>query len=817
MRAGYDKRWGRRGALALALLVLLTLLVACAGWLYLRASLPQLDGSRQAAGLAGVVTVQRDARGVPLLTAADRSDLAYATGFVHAQDRFFQMDLMRRSGAGELAELFGAKALPLDRAHRLHRFRARAEALLARVAADDRRFLDRYVAGINDGLRGLRARPFEYALTGTTPRPWQAADSLLVAYAMYFDLQGMQENRELARGWVAGHSDEAQLAFLLPPSSVFDAPLDAEAVEAPPAPIPAAAPAWWGMPAALPAVPQLASAPAAESDFVDAVGSNNWAVAGARSSNRRAILSNDMHLNLQLPATWYRVAMRYRDASGQPRQLAGLTLPGAPPVLTVGSNGHVAWGYTNAYGDFIDLIEVTGGALPVTHHRETILVKGAAAAVIDVRDTAMGPLREADGRTFAVHWIAHHPAALNLRHRELESVDTVERALAVAATIGLPAQNFVAGDAQGHIGWTITGPLPRRTASASATGTAAAAGAAVAGSRDASFPLTLGGAVPTWDGVLDAADYPTVIDPAGGQISTANNRQLAGPQARLIGDGGFDLGARNRQARDALRALGDATDVAGVYGVTLDDRAVFIDRWRRRALALLDADAVKDKPQRAQFARLLRESWNGRASVDSAGYRLARGFMWALYEQAYGGANQALERIGPRIDMHAASSRWPAVMERLLDAQPAGWLPRSYPSWRAFQLAAIDRISAQLTSEGAPLATATWGRRNTADIAHPISMAVPILKRWLAAPADQLPGDANMPRVAGSKFGQSERLTVSPGKEEEGVFNMPGGPSGHPLSPFFMSDHPDWVAGRPGPLLPGPAIHTLRFEPIASR
>jgi penicillin amidase len=152
-------------------------------------------------------------------------------------------------------------------------------------------------------------------------------------------------------------------------------------------------------------------------------------------------------------------------------------------------------------------------------------------------------------------------------------------------------------------------------------------------------------------------------------------------------------------------------------------------------------------------------------------------------------------------------------MARLLDEQPAGWLPPGVASWRDFQLAAIDRQIAALAASGQALEGASWGQRNTATIGHPIAIALPALKRFLSAPADQLPGDANMPRVAGPKFGQSERLTVSPGREEEGVFNMPGGQSGHPLSANFLQGHADWVAGRPTPLMPGPAVHTLRFEP----
>jgi penicillin amidase len=414
-----------------------------------------------------------------------------------------------------------------------------------------------------------------------------------------------------------------------------------------------------------------------------------------------------------------------------------------------------------------------------------------------VRESSLGPLREAGGRLYALHWIAHQTGALNVNHRRLELADTLDEALSVAATIGIPAQNFVAGDDKGNIGWTITGMMPRRMQAGGAAG----------------FPILSDGARPTWEGALAPADYPRIVNPANGQLSTANARQLMGAGAELIGDGGFDLGARNHQVRDGLLALGAKTDVKAVYGVTMDDRAVFIAGWRSRALAALDAAAIKDKPQRAEFLRLLNTGWSGRASVESTGYRLARGYMWALHDLLFDAANGAMEQLDAKANMHAASTRWPVVLARLLDEKPAGWLPAAYPGWQALELAAIDQVIAELTRDGKPLSAATWGERNTAAIAHPISMAAPALKRWLSAPPDLLPGDANMPRVAGRNFGQSERLTVSPGKEEQGVFNMPGGQSGHPLSPYFLRGHEEWVAGKTVPLLPGPAEHTLTFTP----
>ncbi|MGZ5201996.1 MAG: penicillin acylase family protein [Telluria sp.] len=793
-------RWTTWTLRIVATLLVLLLLAVMGGWLYLRGSLAQLDGTRQVPGLHAQVTVARDAIGVPEIAGRDRLDLAYATGFVHAQERFFQMDLLRRSGAGELAELFGPKALPLDRAHRLHRFRARAAQVLARMAPDDRAFIDRYVAGVNDGINALHARPFEYALTGTAPRAWNAEDSLLAVWAMFFDLQGSQEARELARGWLRAHTDAAQLAFLLPESTQWDAPLDAAEVAASTTPLPPAPPSWWGK-----GEPDtrlaLAEPPAA-------VGSNNYAIGGSRTATGAAIVSDDMHLGLQLPNIWYRLALRYPDGTGAVRRVVGVTLPGAPPIIIIGSNGHVAWAFTNSYGDFFDLVALgrddahpgqvltpAGWETPV-RHVERILVKGAAESELAVRETSLGPIRDIGGVAYALHWTAHDPRAVNINHRRLETADTLEQAMAVANTDGIPAQNFVAGDDRGNIGWTIAGILPQRATPSLA----------------ATFPLAASTSA-TWTGLLAPGDYPRIVNPADGQLSTANNRQLMGASAQRIGDGGFDLGARNHQLREDLRALGPKTDVPDAFRAALDDRALFVARWRERALRALDQQALAGHTDRAEFRRLLETSWDGHASVRSAGYLLARNYMWSLEEILFGVANREMKALDPKAAVPFATTRWPTVVGRLVDERPASWLPRGYRDWHEVELAAVDSEIARLQKGGRPLAGATWGGRNTANIAHPISMAAPFLKPWLAAPRDELPGDSNMPRVASPNFGQSERMTVSPGHEEQGLFNMPGGQSGHPLSPFFLAGHEDWVHARPQPLLPGAAKYTLVFKP----
>nr|WP_161021749.1 penicillin acylase family protein [Duganella lactea] len=783
--------WSKR--ILIAAVVLLVLAVAAA-WLYLRGSLAQLEGQRQVAGLETTASVARDAHGVPVISGGSRDDVAYATGFVHAQERYFQMDLLRRVPSGELSELFGERALPIDTSHRLHRFRARAELAVRALSAADRKLLERYTAGVNDGLNALSAKPFEYALIGQPPRAWSPADTLLVVWAMYFDLQGNLESRELARGWFRDNTDEAQRAFLAPESTPWDAPLDAQTIDSGEVVIPATPPAWWGKPKAADAP---APAKLAQAEFLNTVGSNNWAVAGSRSDTGAAIVADDMHLGIQLPAIWYRAALQFPDGKGGQRRMVGVTLPGTPFVV-VGSNGHVAWGFTNSYGDYLDFVELEGKE-PQVAHEETILVKGAPAVKLVVRETALGPIREVGARSYAVHWAAHLPGAVNLNIAHLEMADTLDEALAIAPTLGIPAQNFVAGDSKGNIGWTIAGPMPRRAAAGMAS----------------TYPLKAWEAAGLWQGWLPPEAYPKVVNPAAGQIATANSRQLSGTGAELIGDGGFDLGARTHQVRDGLTALGAKTDVKKVYAIGLDDRALFLSAWRERALAALDAKAIAGNAQRAEALALLKDSWSGNASVDSVAYRITRGFMYAVYDIMYDNVNAELARVDPKASMAAVSARWPVVLARLLDQQPAGWLPPQYANWQALQVAALDRVIADLTKDGQPLKNATWGQRNTAVSAHPMASAIPLLGKYLKVAPDMLAGDQHMPRVAGPTFGQSERLTVSPGHEEQGIFNMPGGQSGHPLSPYFLDGRMDWLTGRASPLLPGPARHTLTFTRAA--
>ena len=775
--------------------ILLAALLLAAGALARRelaASLPQLDGRRVLPGLSAPVTVERDARGVPTIRAGSRLDAARGLGFVHAQERFFQMDLQRRLAAGELAALMGPPVLNYDRQYRIHRFRAVARQVVARAGPEQRAFLDAYAEGVNAGLAALGARPFEYLLLRQAPAPWRAEDSALCLLAMFILLQEDPGHRESRLGAMHDALPAELFAFLAPAGTEWDAPLTGGPVAQPPVPGPEVCDLR----------KRGGSGAVATLEPPDLAGSNSWALAGTRTRDGRTILANDMHLAITVPNTWYRASLAWPGAT-----VTGVTLPGIGAVAA-GSNGRVAWGFTNAYADTRDLVllEPAGtdsyrtpdGPRPFEHLRETIQVRGAPDEQLDLLRTIWGPVldRDARGRRRALRWVAHDPEAVDFRSLGLETAGSVTEALALASRSGIPAQNFVCADAAGHIGWTLMGRLPVRRG------------------FDGRIPVSWADGSCRWDGWLAPEAYPRVIDPPGGQIWTANARVAGGAALAALGDGGYLLGARARQIRDDLSALGARGPAAerDMLAVQLDDRALFLARWRELLLRALTPEALAGRPQRAELRRLA-EDWGGRAEPGSAGYRIVRGFRLVLQEQVGAAFARAFGHGDDSRFQAGFTGQGEGPLWALVTRRPAHLLDPRFQDWDQQLLAAVDETIRRLTRDGLPLAQATWGRINAPKVQHPLSRALPFLSRWLDMPTLALPGDAQMPRVQDREFGASERLAVAPGHEADGYFMMPCGQSGHPLSPNYGDGHRDWAEGRPGPFLPGPALHRLVLDP----
>jgi penicillin amidase len=820
-------KWAGRIALLLLALVILTALVA---WLLLRGSLPRLDGELALPGLSAPVVIQRDRLGVVTIDAANEADATRALGYVHAQERYFEMDLLRRTAAGELAALFGPIAVDTDRRHRVHRMRARAQIHLDAIVGDRQAQLQAYVEGVNAGLHGLKARPWSYLLLRRAPEPWQPADTPLVGIAMYFDLQDEANARELALWRLRPHLPEPLYALLTRDGTRWDAPLLGKPREDAELPDAAAVD--------LRKLPTPEDPARASREPPPVSGSNNFAVAGVLTADGRAIVADDMHLGLRAPNIWFRVRLRYADERARDGRVdvSGFSLPGLPMVV-VGSNRHVAWGFTNSYGDYLDwkrerpCTENTPSSVACSQTvrvREVIDVAGADPAVLDVEQTDWGPVmhRLPDGSALTLRWTAHLPDAINLGLGGFAAADSLDDALALADRTGIPTQNLVIGDRSGRIAWRLLGPIASRRGGCSTSDLVEGAPAP----PSADEPQEQEAETETPDDCepwrADNGSRLSLQSPTARRLWTANNRTLDKDALRRMGDGGFAHGARAQQIRNALFSQEEFTE-RDLLRIQLDDRALLLTPWWK----LLRERAAQAKTPALSTLAAAAQRWEGRASPESVSYRVVRAWRLAVHARIADGltapARAALgeDFVMPDLPQFEGVV-WPLVTQR-----PRHLLPRRFTCaarpmvragacndaerWDALFEDAAREVRDELAQQG-PLAARSWGERNTADICHPMANAIPFGRRLLCMPPDRLPGDSGMPRVQGPDFGASERMVVSPGHEADGIIHMPGGQSGHFLSPFWGAGHDDWVHGRPTPFLPGKAEHKLTLQPVGS-
>ena len=838
-----------RRALRLLLLVLIVFAVlVVAGGVYarseVRGSLAQLDGTAQVPGLTADVRIDRDALGVPTITGATREDVARGLGFLHAQERFFQMDLQRRQPAGELSALVGARALDVDEAIRVHRFRDVAHRAFEKTDASYRRVLEAYAAGVNAGLAALHAPPFEYLVLRATPEPWQPEDSILTVLAMFNTLQGRQGLFEQTMGAMRDALPEPMFRFIATTGSEWDTPVVGAPTTRPTIP---GADVFDVRREATEGGTSQVSSPKPQAplrdlrlgpdvrdqnllrvlgtsapDIAVTIGSNNWAVAGAHTESGAALVANDMHLAIGVPIIWYRASLAHPDPlqPGATQHTTGVTLPGLPS-LVVGSNGHVAWGFTNTGGDWSDLVRLEpdprdpakylspDGPRAFEVFQETIAAKGGVARTVAIRWTIWGPVvwKDARGRAYAQRWIAHDAEALASDTTRPERARTIDELMAAIAGLGIPNQNVTMADRSGRIAWIIGGAIPKRAG------------------HDGLTPESWADGRNRWDGYLAAADFPRIVDPEHGRIWTANAPVVDGAMLATLGEGGYADGIRARLIRDRLMRLDKATP-QDMLSIQLEDRALFLERWRQLVLDTIRRSATSDGARegeghveagrqsrlREEFKHLVETTWTGRASTGSVAYRLVRTFRTNFVRDVMTTLTAPARAIDPGFD-YSRSLRGEGPVWQIVTERPLHLLNPKFKSWDEQILASVDASIAELTEGGRALSARTWGEANSAQILHPLASGIPLFGRYLNMPGDPLPGDVYTPRASSPRTGPSERMVVSPGRESEGIMELPTGQSGHPLSPHYGDQYRAWLMGEPAPFLPGPAVNTLTLKP----
>lgn len=769
----------------------LTLTIAAIVVIYygFQSSLPQLDDEITSSEITDRITVERDENGQATITANNRTDLAFATGYIHAQERFFQMDLSRRMASGELSGLFGALALETDKENRLHRFRHRATVALDYISEQELEILNQYVKGVNEGLSSLGSKPFEYWLLNSEPELWTPEDTFLAIYSMFFTLQSSTGDYEWQNHLLKQSLSPALYEFLVPNRTEWDAPLQQDQEE-------------YSLPR-IPTPPRFDLANYKfERDDSPMLGSNNWAVTGNITRNGAGMLSNDMHLTIRAPSIWYKLRLKKIDGS---LDITGVSLAGAPAIV-VGSNGAVAWGFTNTNIDTSDLIELTlnpdnenqyltkDGYRNFDIFDEKIAVKGGEAEFLKVKETIWGPvLDKGNGKEYVFRWVAHMPDGVNMSLMQMEDAKTVPEVMNMAGDMGIPAQNAMIVDIQGNAGWTIFGKIPKRP------------------EGDYRNIYNWSDGSHDWNGWYSSAEYPRVLNPENDRLWTANARVVSGDDLARVGTNRYDLGARAKQIRDRLNALETPIDEKDLYDIMLDNEALFLTRWQVQLTAVLK---TANDPAFDAYLREI-ENWGGFADKNSIGFRLVKDYRDQIYENLFSRLTAACVEYDENCDYDAATKQWEAPLWQLVTEIPMSWLPPEYQNWQFFfEKAAFDAWQ-DVISGDIKLTEYTWGASNTTEIGHPLSAAVPGLAALADMPEYQQNGDTeNIPHISGRTQGQSERIVVSPGYEAHGFMDLPSGQSGHPLSPYYGAGHQDWLEGGKTPFLPGETKWTLRFTPL---
>ena len=816
---------------------LILLLIAFLGfdyWFYraVKRSLPQRDGTVKLQGLTAPVIVTYDSRGVPNIAASNLPDLFFAQGYITAQDRLWQMDMMRRYASGDLAVILGPKYLKYDREQRILGLRQVAERSAAGMDAQQRAQFESYAAGVNAYIEEHRKTlPLEFRFLGYFPHAWTAEDSLLVGLSMTEFLNHGLYKDKLEKEKVLAKLGPELTADLFVNTSWRDHPPGADGspieLESPQGTTPdeeEEQPKGQGHRSAVPDLvqhlarsgePQTSwlrrptAAASARDDNDDSLldagfqsermspGSNNWVVSGAHTASGKPLLSNDMHLELKIPDIWYEAHLTAGDFD-----VAGVTMPGVPYVI-VGHNRRIAWGFTNLrpnvddiyiekFNDQDEYLTPQGWQKP-EHREEIIRVKGAPEVTLDVMTTRHGPiisdLVPGEQRKLALKWTIYDVQGTRIPFFALDSAQNWQEFRAALTQFGAPGQNAVYADMDGNIGYQATGFIPIR---ASGNGDVPVPG------EDDSHE---------WAGYVPYDKLPSVFDPPSGVIATANGRITPDgyPYALSIE---WMSPYRTQRLYKLLGATKKFTP-ADMLGMQTDIVSPF-DRFCAERFVYA-VDHAAGASSRAKQAADLMRNWDGTMDTDSAAATIAVFSREKLKELL----------LKPKLGEDWTEYKWfmsPVWLENVLTHQPPRWLPPGYFSYDQLLTAAVNS-AVDDPSAPAALSLWKWGRVHRVDIEHPFWSHFPILKKGASPGHVPLSGNGNTIKQVAPHFGPSERLTVDFADLDATTLNIVNGQSGDIFDDHYNDQWDAYYHGRTFALpfsedaVQKASAHHLRLEP----
>ena len=795
--------------------ILLMVLIAALWWLYwmARSPLPQLDGSISVPGISARVRVIRDEHGVPTIEAASLEDLFFAQGYVTAQDRLWQMDMMRRAAAGELSEVIGEATVRMDREERILGLRQAAESAEKNISVRDRIYFEAYARGVNAFLNSHRDRlSLEFRAMKYAPRPWTVTDSMLVGARMVQDLNHYKNPPPLTREKILAKLGPELTADLYVNSSWRDRPPtevrrieenpdakssddeddDDEEVE----------PEGENnhMISTLPSAPPSAlTSPFSEFAEEEAdlfrPGSNNWVVSGQHTVSGKPLLSNDMHLDHQMPNLWFAAHLK---TTGGNFDVAGVTLPGVPFVI-VGHNQRIGWGFTNVGAtvedDFIEEFNPQGqyktpaGWVDAQHRHETIHVKGKPDVTLDVITTRHGPiiteLLPGETRKIALRWTLQD--GVGMVFFNVDSAQNWDQFREAFSNFIAPGQNVMYADIDGHIGYQATGRVPIRAAG------------------DGSLPVSGSDDAHEWKGWIPFDEMPRVYDPPGGILATANGR-IAPDDYKYSISTNWDAPWRTDRIYRVLES-GKKFAPADMLALQMDVKSTY-DRFCADKFVYAIDHAANASERAKRAAEILRD-WDGRMSADSAAptieTKARQELVRLLLEPKLGAPGMAPDRglLSWKSYRWSMSSVW---LENVLTKQPARWLPPGFSDYGALLTAAVENVVKQgglYANNGDPVGYHSpadlnqwkWGKDYPVEIDHPVLSQLPLIGRFTGPGLHPLSGNNYTVKAVGRGFGPSERLTLNFANFDESTLNLVTGESGIFLSPYYLDQWKAWYEG----------------------
>lgn len=679
-------------------ILILSLLLAYFNFIWVpqvaRLSFPQIEGRLQVQGLDGPVDIYRDRMGIPHIFASTTHDLFFAQGYVHAQDRFWQMDFWRHIGSGRLAEMFGAGQVRTDAFLRTLGWRQIAEEEYARLGPESRAILDAYAEGVNAYIAGREPRELslEYAILlalinrNYTVEPWTPIHSLTWGKAMAWDLRGNMD-AEIERAVLLKTLTAQQVEELFPPYpedhprivphiGVLGARSESEKVGLPQEYLDTLKAVPWG---------SLSEPVAALDTLLGAgglsLGSNSWAVSGTRTATGKPLLANDPHLGIQMPSIWYQISLHCRPLSERcPLEVAGFSFAGVPGVI-IGHNPHLAWGFTNVGPDVMDLYilkvnpenpdqyEFNGSWVDFETRQERILIAGGGEEEIRVRLSRFGPVisevygplrdeiepkstatpfREQVGLSLpesyaiALRWTALEPSSPFEAIWGFNTARNWDEFRAAARHFAVPAQNLLYADVEGNIAYQMPGNIPIRK------------------KGDGRLPVPGWTDEYDWLGYIPFEELPFVVNPPEGYIVTANNQVPPDDYPYLI-TSEWDYGFRAQRIVEMIENAPGSIDIAYMQKMQGDNKSLIAANLVPLLMAVdLPADlaALRD-----QFLA----SWDFQENMDSASAALFEAFYWELLETTFGD-----EAIPPQFQPKGGS-RYNEILRRMIRYPESPW------------------------------------------------------------------------------------------------------------------------------------------------